>query len=96
MTNQLMKANGEIKNIIPNDNKHFSLEELQDYVNGHIEIVKLNGLAGMSGYILVINEEGKLNNLQFNEAATFVFHNGIIEDDFIVGDALFIHENYLE
>lgn len=68
----------------PKNGTDFQLEELQDYIGGYIEIVRLNG-----DEIMVIDEEGKLKNLPFNVGATLVFNerSGIM-DDIIVGNAL--------
>lgn len=79
---KLIKSNGEITEVKPKKGKFFSLEELQGYVGGYIEFV------GLNGDIMVVNEEGKLNDLPYNEKATkfFQFVHGDI--DVIVGDVL--------
>jgi Domain of unknown function (DUF3846) len=67
---------------------YVSMEELQSAVNGHFEFVYLP-----DNLILVVNEEGKLNNLPINEIATsFVLP---IMNDIIVGDVLLIKGKYL-
>ena len=70
-------------NIYPNNKETFTLEEMYKYTNSTIvEFVYLNG------HIMIIDEEGKLNNKPINDIATHYFrkHNG--QHDFIVGDAL--------
>jgi hypothetical protein len=57
----LIKANGEEKNVFPNNKKDFQLDELQKFVGGLIEIVKTK-----DGKTMVINEEGKINDLPIN------------------------------
>ena len=37
---------------------------------------------------MVINEEGKLENLSLNEQATAIYQKQVYEEDFIVGDVL--------
>lgn len=37
---------------------------------------------------MVINEEGKLENLPLNELATAIYQKQVCEGDFIVGDVL--------
>ena len=81
----IYKAHGEvIENFEPKNGKHFSLSELQAIVSGYIEIVYLK-----DNKIMVINEEGKLNGLAINHAATDVFLNSNpYSFDVIVGDVL--------
>ena len=50
----LIKADGTRTEIQPKNGTNFKLEELQEYVDGYIEIVNLR-----NGEILVINEDGK-------------------------------------
>jgi len=74
---------GGMKNEVkPQNGKYFTLEELQSIVDGYIECVYLN-----DGMTMVVNEEGKLNNLPFNYSATEIAHNSGIFDA-IVGAVL--------
>jgi len=58
-----------------------SLKELQKAVGGYIELVQL-----LDGNIMIINEEGKLNDLEPNHVATEkAFPKG---GDIIVGNAV--------
>jgi hypothetical protein len=43
----------------------FTLQELQDYVGGYIELVQLG-----NGTVMVVNEEGLIKNLPFNLEAS--------------------------
>jgi hypothetical protein len=65
-----------------------NLKEMQEIVGGHIEFVYLQ-----NNIILVVNEEGKLNNLPVNEIVTS-FYYPIIKD-VIVGNVLLIDSKYL-
>ena len=80
---KLLNANGTKLKVKPKDGVKFTIEELQRFVGGHIEIVRLDGKD-----VMVINEEGKLKNFPMNVAATALFnmHHGL--SDYIVGDAL--------
>jgi hypothetical protein len=70
--------------VSPENGTDFSLEELQGFVEGHIEVVCLK-----DGMIMVVNEEGKLNGLPFNTRATLAYNRGTGRyDDIIVGNAL--------
>ena len=57
----IYQANGEIIPIMPKNNKIFTLKELQNIVKGYIEIVYLE-----DNRLMVVNEEGKLNNFKYN------------------------------
>lgn len=78
----LFNSDGVTKLVSPSNGTDYSLEELQGFVGGYIEIVRLG-----ANKVMVINEEGKLHNLPLNIKAT-----GIIQqygrNDVIVGNAL--------
>ena len=80
---KIYKTNGEVLDIEPKNGKDFSLEELQAVVGGYIEIAEMKG-----GEFMVINEEGKLEGLPFNEKATELYQKKVYQGDFIVGDVL--------
>lgn len=82
----LIKSNGEETNVLPKNKMDFSLEELQKLVGGLIEIVRTK-----DGKPMIINEEGKINDLPVNQKATAIYPYN--EYDFIVGDVLICQEN---
>ena len=82
----LLKSNGEEKNVLPQNKKDFSLEELQKYVGGLIEIVRTKDNKPM-----IINEEGKINDLPINQKASELYQYN--EFDFIAGDVLICQPN---
>lgn len=67
----------------PMNGTDFSLEELQYFVGGLIEIVWLK-----DGKIMVVNEEGKLNGSPMNVPATQWYRNSVGVCDYIAGNAL--------
>ena len=69
--------------IQPRNGRYFKLRELQKIVDGHIEILTLNG-----NEMMVVNEEGKIHDLPLNLQATELF--GL---DVIVGDVLVCNDN---
>lgn len=89
MISTLLKANGEIRHYAP-AGKKFTLDELQKAVGGLIEFVQTP-----KGNILVVNEEGKINDLPLNVAATLIIQKGGIPD-VIVGDALYIDPKLIQ
>ena len=82
----LIKTNGEEINVFPKNKTDFKLDELQNYVGGLIEIVKAK-----QGRTMVINEEGKINDLPINQKASELYQYN--EFDFIAGDVLICNEN---
>lgn len=80
---KIIKTSGEEILISPRNNKEWSLEELKSIVGGYIEICDTVD----DGY-LVINEDGKLLDLDLNCKATALYKYG--RNDYIVGDALYI------
>ena len=69
----------------PADGKSFQLRELQSFVGGSIEALRLTG-----GEIMWLNEDGKNLELPYNTVATLIAleRSGIAGDDFIVGAVL--------
>lgn len=88
MKAKIYKADGSIIDVKPNNGTDFSLEELQDIVGGYIEIVGL-----IDNEIMVINEEGKLIDLPFNETATQMYQEVDGFYDYIAGDVLVCDSN---
>jgi hypothetical protein len=88
MKAKIYKADGSIIDVKPNNGTDFSLEELQEIVGGYIEIVSL-----MDNEIMVINEEGKLIDLPFNETATQMYQEVDGFYDYIAGDVLVCDSN---
>jgi len=82
---KIIKTNGEITDYFPTNKIEFSLEELSSAVGGHIEIVTTMD----EKHYMILNEEGKLNDLPINHKATEMFSgnkNGF--RDMIVGDVV--------
>ena len=70
-----------------------TLKEMQEIVGGYIQIIPLT-----RDKSVVLNEEGKLNQLSVNEQATQLARqeSALIEGDCIVGDCLVIDNKLLE
>lgn len=60
-----IKSTGEETEITPKNGKYFSLEEMQEYVDGWIEMIWLP-----NNQVMIVNEEGLLNNLPLNAKAS--------------------------
>ena len=80
----LIKSDGEAIGVVPANGGDFTLEELQGFVEGYIEIVPLT-----ENVIMVVNEEGK-GVLPMNFSATVIAkaQNAIFPYDYIAGNAL--------
>lgn len=65
------------------------LASLQKAVGGYIQIIPTK-----DGRSMVINEEGKLNDLPFNEKATNMAH--LFTGDYVVGNVVVCDSNELD
>lgn len=73
-----------VSQIRPENGKEFKLAEVQKYVAGYIEIVRLN-----DEQIMVVNEEGKFTK-GGNQIASAIahLHRAIRQCDYIAGDVV--------
>lgn len=78
---RVIRVDGTQEEVEPGDGLRFSLEELQGFVGGLIEFIDLG-----EGY-MIVNEEGKLIGLPYNQVATriarpvlFAFDPGVFGD----------------
>tara|TARA_R110002012_G_scaffold60312_3_gene157978 strand:- start:1397 stop:1666 length:270 start_codon:yes stop_codon:yes gene_type:complete len=81
MKAQIINTYGDVKSVKPKNNNTFTLKELQSYVDGYIQIVKTR-----DDRLMIMNEEGKINNLPYNEIATSLYIYG--SHDVVVGNVL--------
>lgn len=85
----LIKTIGEqgsrIEPVHPENGVNFTLEELQRYVGGYIEALRMK-----DGKIMWLNEDGKAMQLPVNYIANLIAHSlaHIAHNDCIVGDVL--------
>ncbi len=73
------------KESVESKGRKFTLDELQAYVGGYIELTETK-----DGRDMYINEEGKLDGLPPNWAATGLYKHG--HADVIAGNAIVIGE----
>jgi hypothetical protein len=86
-----IQADGTIEEVQPNNGSTYSLKELHAFVGGYIELVYLP-----DGRLMVLNEEGKMNDLPFNSLATALYNPHSAFQDYIVGDVLVCQQNEIE
>lgn len=77
-----------VQDVEPKNGRDFSLEELQGYVDGLIDIVSL-----YDGRIMVVNDEGLLDGLPINPLATAIYQNATGVNDYILGNVLICQDN---
>lgn len=82
-------ADGLLKKVDPANGTDFSLNELNEIVDGYIEVLHIGDK------LLVCNEEGKLNNLPYNVKATRLI-NAVGIKDYIVGNVLFCDKDKIK
>ena len=82
MDSILYTTDGERRKVTPSNGTDFSLEELQGFVGGHIEIIRLG-----DNRLVIVNEEGKILGLPKNTTVTkIILSTG--RQDIIVGNVL--------
>lgn len=92
MKDTLYLIDGTTKEVSPKNGKTYSLDELQEFVGGYIEIItKPDG-----SQMMVVNEEGKLEGLHYNLNATHVFLGWGYSNDYIAGNALVCDANHIK
>lgn len=84
----IYKANGEREVVSPDNGKDFKLEQLQKIVGGYIEVLEIS-----DDEIMVVNEEGKLLDLAYNQDATYLYRKHRQSNEYIVGDVLVCKKN---
>ena len=82
---RIIKTNGEIVPVEPKNGKDFQLEEMQQIVGGYVQLFPL---LNDEGEVMVMNEEGKIDDLPANDKATELAERWLLEGDYIVGDVL--------
>ena len=80
---EIIKTDGTRTATTPANGEYFTLEEMQAAVGGMVEIIELDDKQSM-----ILNEEGKLLDLPYNEEADEIFHQHYSTLDYIVGDVL--------
>lgn len=86
---KLVKTNGEEQDIAPANGSDFELKELYKLLDcSLIEVIRTP-----DNKLMIIDEEGKLNNKERNRKATKIMEGAIFVSDWIAGDALIINDN---
>lgn len=91
MKAQLIKTDGTETDIEPREGRYFRLKELQEYVDGYIEVHALD-----DGRLIVINEDGLAMGLPQNPLATVAAHNLFTTENGVVGDVVICNSDQME
>jgi hypothetical protein len=83
----IIKENGMVQRVEPQNGKTFSLKELQTAVGGYIEVGRTH-----DGDYIVMDEEGKLKGKEINALATAMYRY----NDIVVGDVLVCPTSMIE
>lgn len=70
--------------VSPENNKFWTLEELQKIVGGDIQGI------GVGTSVMYMNENGKLEGLDLNWTATRMVKGSLIPGDYIAGDVIIV------
>lgn len=82
MDSLLYTTDGGRRKVTPSNGTDFSLEELQGFVGGYIEIIRLG-----DNRLIIVNEEGKILGLPKNTFVTKIIQSAG-RQDIIVGNVL--------
>ena len=74
-----IKSDGGMTLVEPANGRDFSLTELQKFVGGYIDLVRLP-----DDRLMVVNDEGLLLDLPMNHTATRITSGGYIAGDVLV------------
>lgn len=88
---KIIYTDKESEDYIPKNGNTFELTEMQEIVGGYIEIIRLN-----DGRIMIVDEEGKLNNKEVNIPATNILRRDHYTTDYIVGTAIVCDADMVE
>ena len=80
---KIIYTDKEAEDYTPKNGKTFELDEMQGIVGGYIEIINLK-----EGRMMIVDEEGKLNNKEVNIPATNILRRDHYTADYIVGTAI--------
>lgn len=84
----ILIEDGVMRPIAPMNGRDYSLREMQTYVGGDIETLRVGEK------IMVVNEGGKILNMLPNKVATDIIVNDGYSD-YICGPAMLIHPSHI-
>jgi hypothetical protein len=97
----IIRTNGAIELVVPANGTDFTLEEMNNIVNGYIEVVTfprpvLISEKQIAQPIMIVNEEGKLNGSEYNQVASFLYRKVLGHFSYLHGDVLICEVNMVK
>ncbi len=87
-----IKSDGSIQDAKPIDKKKFTLQELQEAVNGLAEIIELS----IHQCYMIVNEERKILELPVNKRASIFYEDEYGLPNAIAGDVLICNKDQVD
>lgn len=87
-----IKSDGSIQDAKPMNKKKFTLQELQESVNGLVKITELS----IHQCYMITNEEGAMLKLPVNKQASIFYEDEYGLPDAIVGDVLICNKDQVD
>ena len=92
MQTMVIKSDGSIKDAKPMDKKKFTLQELQEVVNGMFEIIELP----RQDCYMIVNEERNLLKLPLNMVASQLYEISYAVPNQIEGDVMVCNKDLVD
>lgn len=84
-----IKPNREIiENINPKNGTDFTLEEVYKYVGSPVQLLDIS-----ENEYALINEEGKIRDMEYNSLATELLDGILLPGDYIVGNMMIVDKS---
>lgn len=90
MDSYIIRVNGDIEEIRPEDDRHgFSVKELQAIVGGYFQLIRLGNRGHRTyGFVAIVDDDSKRKGKPRNQRATEYAGNCLFEGDYFAGDVL--------
>ncbi|QJW93242.1 DUF3846 domain-containing protein [Frigoriglobus tundricola] len=85
----LIQADGAESHPLPAEGGRFTLKELQNFVGGEIELLRIRPKVGLGRCWLIVNDKGRLYHLPPNRFASMLRGDLIVGDVVVIPDSMF-------
>tara|TARA_Y100000310_G_scaffold244963_1_gene249877 strand:+ start:1410 stop:1679 length:270 start_codon:yes stop_codon:yes gene_type:complete len=82
----LFRADDTQEIVTPAEGESFTLDELQGFVDGYIEPVQVPTRHISTGFVFIVNEEGRLKGLPLNRLVSSFTGTVIVGDVLLMSD----------
>ncbi len=73
---------------LPADGRRFTLAELRAFVGGSVEFLRLTPGAKLNGFLMVVNDKGRLIGLPVNSRASFLIGQTIVGNALVCPESM--------